>query len=82
MDLAEPASSANSIHQYGKFTPRFQGPHCGGNLPCLIRGDILLSPLLVTDGRAIIGFPSPSRASAAPRIKSTWPPKPKLKGRI
>jgi len=42
-------------------------------------GEILLSPLLVTDGRAMMGFPCPSKASAAPRIKSTWPPKPESK---
>lgn len=39
-------------------------------------GAILLSPLFVTEGNAMIGLPNPSKPSAAPRIKSTCPPKP------
>lgn len=39
-------------------------------------GTILDSFLFVTDGMAMIGFPLPSKPSAAPRIKSTCPPKP------
>lgn len=39
-------------------------------------GTIFDSFLLVTDGMAMIGFPLPSKPSAAPRIKSTCPPNP------
>ena len=40
-------------------------------------GTILDSPLLVTDGKAKIGFPKPSYPKAAPRIKSICPPTPR-----
>lgn len=49
---------------------------CKTDLPFLIVETILLSPLLVDEGRAIIGLPLPSKPSAAPLRKSTWPPKP------
>lgn len=45
-------------------------------IPDLSNGTILDSPFLVADGKAIIGFPLPSKPSAAPLMKSTCPPKP------
>lgn len=52
-------------------------------LPSWILGTILLlgKPLAslvfgFTEPRAIIGLPLPSKPSAAPLIKSTWPPYP------
>lgn len=46
------------------------------NIPNFKTGVILDSPLFVTEGRAIIGFPLPSNPSAAPLMKSTCPPNP------
>lgn len=55
------------------------------NLPSLILGTILLlcrplSSLVFgfTEPKAIIGLPKPSIPSAAPLMKSTWPPYPKI----
>lgn len=48
-----------------------QNNKINATLPCLMNGEILLSPRTVTDGRAMIGLPRPSRPSAAPRMKST-----------
>ena len=48
-------------------------------LPGLSEGTILeviLSLMTAVEGQAIIGTPSPSKLSAAPRIKSTCPPTP------
>lgn len=45
--------------------------HWVENVPCLSVGTILLSPFLVVETRAMIGFPRPSMDSAAPRMKST-----------
>lgn len=42
--------------------------------PIFKKGTILLSPLAVTEGIAIIGFPPSERD--APRMKSIWPPTP------
>ena len=39
-------------------------------------GTILLCPLFVAERKAMIGFPCPSSACAAPRMKSIWPPTP------
>lgn len=39
-------------------------------------GTIFDSLRFVTAGKAMIGLPFPSKPSAAPRIKSTCPPKP------
>lgn len=47
------------------------------NSPGFKNGTILLSPVFsFVDCMAIIGFPFPSKPSAAPRMKSTWPPNP------
>lgn len=42
-------------------------------------GTIFDAPVLVVDGKVIIALPKPSELNAAPRIKSTWPPKPEIK---
>lgn len=46
------------------------------SIPSLIVGTIFDSFRFVTAGKAMIGFPLPSYPSAAPRMKSTCPPKP------
>lgn len=76
-------SGGQNVEMFGNFAYKKNHECCKHvnlhkniNLPCLMKGEILLSPLFVMDGRAIIGFPSPSKASAAPLMKSTCPPNP------